>query len=530
VSAAGAAGAARRLRVPRPVGRGGDGGTAGRAVGPALAGLCTLVATAAAGAAPPPPAPPVIEIRDEGFVPPTLRVPEGTIVVFQSRGSRPHWPASNLHPTHQVYPEFDAKRGLEPGERWAFRFDRPGEWGFHDHLAPELGGRIVVTPGPGFHPMARMRRGWEGSRERAREAWGLAVLTAGRLYYRVFPGKLEGTVARLDARRIAADEDALAYWVALVGPARLIAKLLRDSAGGSAFDCHQAAHQIGRAAYRRQGGAVFREGDSSCHAGFYHGAMEAFLADRGTADLADDIDRLCRGFGTRFEAFQCFHGVGHGVMAHEGYDLSRALETCGRLRTGLAQGACFEGAFMENVVSALGFGAERNHRSPWLSRDPHFPCNAIAPDDRLQFHCYQMQTSWMLALYDYDFAKVAEECRGLARQLPRVCYRSLGRDIAGITHRRPAAIVALCGGLPRPAESFDPCLGGALEVIVDFWGEALRGQASELCRLASDPSKQLCYAVLAGRLGDLYAREEDRALACSSFEPAYRSLCERSPG
>jgi len=146
----------------------------------------------------------------------------------------------------------------------------------------------------------------------------------------------------------------------------------------------------------------------------------------------------------------------------------------------------------------------------------------------LLFHCYQMQTSWMLALYDYDLARVARECQGLAAPLPVVCYRSLGRDIAGIALRRPAMIAALCAGVPRAADVFDPCLIGGLDVIVDFWGGQLRDQASELCRLAPEGSKARCYTALTERLGELFVRREDRAQVCQSFEPSYRSLCERS--
>jgi hypothetical protein len=82
--------------------------------------------------------------------------------------------------------------------------------------------------------------------------------------------------------------------------------------------------------------------------------------------------------------------------------------------------------------------------------------------------------------------------------------------------------------VPRAAEVFDPCLIGGLDVIVDFWGGQLRDQASELCRLAPEGSKARCYTALAERLGELFVRREDRAQVCQSFEPSYRSLCERS--
>ena len=64
--------------------------------------------------------------------------------------------------------------------------------------------------------------------------------------------------------------------------------------------------------------------------------------------------------------------------------------------------------------------------------------------------------------------------------------------------------------------------------MVDFWGEKLRDQVSALCRLVPEGSKSVCYTALAGRLSDLFARPEERARVCESFELAYRRLCEQS--
>src|SRR5262245_55787372 len=41
---------------------------------------------------------------------------------------------------HLIYPEFDPRRPIGPGERWSFRFSRPGTWKFHDHLTPDMTG------------------------------------------------------------------------------------------------------------------------------------------------------------------------------------------------------------------------------------------------------------------------------------------------------------------------------------------------------------------------------------------------------
>ena len=86
----------------------------------------------------------VITLTEKGFVPPEIRILLGDTVRFSSTLDSQYWPASNLHPAHDIYPEFDPKRPLLPGESWSFTFDRPGAWRFHDHLRSYYTGVIYV--------------------------------------------------------------------------------------------------------------------------------------------------------------------------------------------------------------------------------------------------------------------------------------------------------------------------------------------------------------------------------------------------
>lgn len=81
---------------------------------------------------------------ETGFSPQTITVKAGTTVSFVNNGQAKHWPASAVHPTHQVLPGFDAKRGLETGETYAFTFTQTGTWACHDHLNPRFTCSITV--------------------------------------------------------------------------------------------------------------------------------------------------------------------------------------------------------------------------------------------------------------------------------------------------------------------------------------------------------------------------------------------------
>lgn len=85
-----------------------------------------------------------IILTNRGFVPSEVTVRRGTMVTFSTDAGRPFWPASNLHPSHEIYPAFDPKRPLAPDESWSFTFDEVGEWGMHDHLRSYMTGDIKV--------------------------------------------------------------------------------------------------------------------------------------------------------------------------------------------------------------------------------------------------------------------------------------------------------------------------------------------------------------------------------------------------
>lgn len=86
----------------------------------------------------------VIMMRDDGYSPSRVTIKRNQTVTFTNAGSEDRWPASNIHPTHEIYSSFDSKHPVLPGQSWAFPFDRVGTWYFHDHLAPGITGSIVV--------------------------------------------------------------------------------------------------------------------------------------------------------------------------------------------------------------------------------------------------------------------------------------------------------------------------------------------------------------------------------------------------
>ena len=86
----------------------------------------------------------LVTYTERGFSPEIVEIAMGGTVTFKNEGARDLWVASNEHPEHTLYSEFDAKKGYTPGSEYTFTFEKSGSWQYHDHLKASLGGTVIV--------------------------------------------------------------------------------------------------------------------------------------------------------------------------------------------------------------------------------------------------------------------------------------------------------------------------------------------------------------------------------------------------
>src|SRR3989338_3089800 len=80
-----------------------------------------------------------------GFVPKTITIKKGETVVFENKTGKSASVASNVHPTHLLYPEFDQYNTEQRGNTvFRFSFEKAGIWNYHDHLTPTMTGTVIV--------------------------------------------------------------------------------------------------------------------------------------------------------------------------------------------------------------------------------------------------------------------------------------------------------------------------------------------------------------------------------------------------
>ena len=86
----------------------------------------------------------IVELSNDGYSPKDLTIQKGETVKFTTTRDKHFWPASSLHPSHRIYPDFDPQEAIAAEESWSFTFKKVGNWRYHDHISPYFTGEIEV--------------------------------------------------------------------------------------------------------------------------------------------------------------------------------------------------------------------------------------------------------------------------------------------------------------------------------------------------------------------------------------------------
>lgn len=309
-----------------------------------------------------------ITLTDTGFSPAGLTIQQGDWVTFVNKRDTYFWPASNLHPTHALFAEFDSKEPLPPESSWTFQFTKEGTWGFHDHLAPLFEGKIIV----------------EGTQSK-----NVSVDTYTQCAAR--PTKNERETCWSDVIEAA-------YASGGVKASFEVFADLFNNHQAFAADCHTYTHVVGQLAYADYAnGKDFDVSDqvAYCSYGFFHGFMEALVFETGNyagaRDFCDYIaDRLEGELGS---VGPCIHGIGHGLT--DGSDprtygdaqkmVAPGLAICAEVaRTDYEEKICATG-----VYNALGELHLRDREAGILDEKDVYAVCALPEKAHIKEACYE---------------------------------------------------------------------------------------------------------------------------------------------
>ena len=311
------------------------------------------------------------------------------------------------------------------------------------------------------------------------------------------------------------------------GPKAALGELQRTLQTNRAVqvDCHRIVHRMGSAALTRFKDRVapaFVAGSPVCASGYYHGIVERAFLGQPTKRLGTLARRLCADpqiDAQRFLAYQCMHGLGHGLMIYTGYDLPVSLKTCDALRTGFDRVSCSGGVFMENFNSSYGVTSKYLRTS-----DPIYPCNSVA--ERHKLYCYLLVTANILRVTGGNLQRTADACLRSEQAWVSTCYESFGRDASGIAGKDAAEALASC----RLARAYEgDCVYGVAREIVNADAAGTRG--GRFCAKTDARHRERCYSGVGSVLAAIEPTPDRLRDACRELGGRrYLDACLRGAG
>ncbi len=443
----------------------------------------------------------VVSLEKDGFQPVSIHIAQGTRVTFINHTDKAMWPASNLHPTHEIYPEFDPKIRIEPGGSWDFVFTKQGTWRYHDHLRPTFTGSVVV------------------GNAAAVEVVDLAVCK-----------EKQDVVTKQQCW-----DDVLEQTVTTKGldEAFRVFGQLYDAEPDVPKACHGWAHILGKAAfdlYSEQKDLILKKETEYCGYGFFHGFIERLL--QTTGDIAQ-VKQFCEYAAAQLKESaagayaNCLHGIGHGSVSVDDEALwgnfqamiDPGLHTCDAGFSGATDlRNCRDGAF--NAMQQYEYRGE--YGLTFNRTDPFNHCRVQKEDYKPS--CYFEYAGLLAELTNRDFAEAANliQPEKVSTQVRTVYISKLAADFMqdDLVKSSQEKNVRDCRAVA--ADMRDSCFQG---VVIGFvaHGEPEKEHVKGLdfCRqpYLHPQERDVCYQTI---LGQTVSRASD---VCATVPEKYRIYC-----
>jgi hypothetical protein len=428
---------------------------------------------------------------------------------------------------------------MPTGKEWQFVFSKAGEWGYHDHLRPDIVGKITVTDASSAQSNISTGVNFFKSVINAISTQDVATQLDYKSDYTApaaDPGfeqlSLEFKVAcgAGDFKCFTTDFRAVTE---KYGPntAMEYYSQLRDRKliNPGMIDEHMLIHHIGRQTAETFG--INQDGFILCPQTFIYGCQHGYLeyAMARIPDIKDVVAVTCgkmaAGGFTKVEIGGCYHGMGHAIMMANGNDIYKSLDICKTLGSGDVDNSCAQGVFMENAALPE---LKEEREGIFSADDPLAPCSQL-PDAYTEFayECYINHHGYLMYLYNLDIDKTIAACNKEEDNLVgrTACFQGIGLMV-GTNHwyrflphdPKQELIVnawALCQRFPL--ENVQDCIYGVLANIQNF--EILNTKTTDrFCNLVARPYQLLCYRFIGYDLANRNADNLKKYEICTNLK------------
>ena len=265
--------------------------------------------------------------------------------------------------------------------------------------------------------------------------------------------------------------------------------------------CHSQAHDLGKVifAHVRDLQQSIALCANACSAGCLHGVfMEGFQHLKDPSDNGFDLSAL-KNVATDFcdndpynltslSPGNCYHGVGHGLMAAADYEVSKALLGCKAFKEVHRVYYCATGAFMEYV--------NEHDTKDALSKDLLYPCTKqVFPAACARYKMVHVARRHYLSGKTTEALK--QECRKFKGAVRLGCFHGLGNAHLASLYTGQISLSDLCLGLQDDETSV--CIDGAIERIAQYY----QSRADQICQELDAENRALCLAGVKRKMYDM---------------------------
>ncbi len=317
-------------------------------------------------------------------------------------------------------------------------------------------------------------------------------------------------------------------------------------------DIHLLAHTVGNILYKQQG----IEGIKICTQDFRnacsHSIVIGVLIDRGP-EAINDISNTCKSAPGGPGAYgMCFHGLGHGVLAYVGYDMSKAIPLCEKIGTRdynfVETSECVGGMIMEMMAGVHDPVAWNRQKGKYFKDDdPLYPCDQSFIPLIAKNNCYNYLSPHLWESAGGDLGNPSEEslreafkyCSKVGGDnLPyrEACYGGFGKEFVGLAQARDirkieqmdssslSTVYNLCK-LADDKIGTSECIKQAANSL--YWGgENSSDTVVSFCGVIDDKDfKAVCYEHLVGSFNYYNKNKSELSRVCASLPSLYREKC-----
>ena len=440
-----------------------------------------------------------VELRESGFFPDQIQIEKDEEIRFINKTKKPFWPASNPHPDHTTYQDFDSRQPIAPGESWIFKFETEGIFLYHNHLYALDDGAVIVGKNNEIMDTAN----FDMCKNR--------------------PDKEKRTCFELLLKNTLQNnpQDGL----------ELFKKLVEVESN----DCHQYAHDFGEyVAQNDHSGEKIKIGieSSYCGYGFWHGFTTQILRDFDlqTAEQYCENTRNPDPVLLKNLKSNCYHGLGIGLIqdpppvefwGNAGPLIDSALESCDQLKDEWKRD-CYSGVFhpMADYMARSQYSFAFNEEEPFAlcleQKEHHRP------------ECYYQIAAKLAHLVDYNLEEGFELIQKIPTELEREYTFTLAM-INFVNHQMSnEELVGMFKRCQNLATS-DSCLAGILHTIFANGAvEKAQIRSFDICNSEDlgDNHRLACFKNSI-KILRLYYNEQKVQEICAPLEVEYSNVCAR---